>query len=76
MSGSCPTLDTSAFRRLLGQVLTGVTVVTALGDEGPVGMSRNSPTSVSLNPPLVLFCAADGGRTWPVIRRAGATPRT
>ncbi len=47
------------FRRACGQFLTGVTVVTALDPEwGPVGLTANSFTSVSLDPPLVLVSVA------------------
>ena len=35
-------------------------------------MAANSFTSVSLDPPLVLFCAASSSTTWPRIQRAGA----
>jgi len=51
--------DTRDLRRALGQYATGVTVVTTADDEGrPFGMTANSFTSVSLNPPLVLWAAA------------------
>ena len=40
------------------------------GDE-PVGMAANSFTSVSLDPPLVLFCPGKNSSTWPRIQRAG-----
>ena len=40
------------------------------GDE-PVGVSANAFTSVSLDPPLVLFCAAKASSTWPKIEAAG-----
>lgn len=46
------------FREALGRFATGVTVVTAEGAEGPAGMTVNSFTSVSLDPPLVLWCPA------------------
>lgn len=50
-------VDVRALRRALGQYATGVTVVTALADDGrPVGVTANSFTSVSLEPPLVLWC--------------------
>ena len=50
-------MDPSAFRAVLGRYATGVAVVTARGPEGvPVGLTVNSFTSVSLDPPLVLFC--------------------
>ena len=59
------------FRQVLGHLPTGVTVVTANGPEGPVAMSANSVTSVSLEPPLVLFCPARNSTTWPHIRDSG-----
>ena len=60
------------FRRVLGQFPTGVVLVTAATAEGPTGMAVNSFTSVSLDPPLVSFCAAHSSSTWPRIRAAGA----
>lgn len=60
----------SSFREVLGHFATGVAVVTAVDDGTPVGMAANSFTSVSLDPPLVLFCAAKTSTTWPRIERA------
>lgn len=49
--------DLRDFRGALGQFATGVTVVTTLGVDGrKVGMTANSFTSVSMEPPLVLWC--------------------
>lgn len=47
-----------ALRTALGRYATGVTVVTARTARGPVGITANSFTSVSLDPPLVLWCPA------------------
>jgi flavin reductase (DIM6/NTAB) family NADH-FMN oxidoreductase RutF len=49
--------DTQAFRRALGSFPTGVAVVTTV-DSGrrAIGITVNSFTSVSLDPPLVLWC--------------------
>jgi len=47
--------DSRGFRNALGQFATGVTVVSTQSDEGPVGMTANSFSSVSLDPPLVLW---------------------
>jgi 3-hydroxy-9,10-secoandrosta-1,3,5(10)-triene-9,17-dione monooxygenase reductase component len=63
-------VDGAAMRRVLGHFATGVTVVTAEDGEGPVGMVANSFTSVSLEPPLVLFCAGVESETWPRVRAA------
>jgi 3-hydroxy-9,10-secoandrosta-1,3,5(10)-triene-9,17-dione monooxygenase reductase component len=59
------------FRDVLGRFCTGVTVVTSVADGQPVGMTCQSFTSVSLDPPLVLFCPAKTSRAWPLIQRAG-----
>ena len=50
--------DPRDLRRALGQYATGVTVVTTVHDGQLFGMTANSFTSVSLNPPLVLWAAA------------------
>lgn len=45
------------FRKACGQFLTGVTVVTTRSANGqPTGLTANSFTSVSLDPPMVLVC--------------------
>jgi 3-hydroxy-9,10-secoandrosta-1,3,5(10)-triene-9,17-dione monooxygenase reductase component len=63
--------DQMEFRAVLGRYPTGVMVVAALIDGEPLGMAVNSFTSVSLDPPLVAFCAASTSSTWPRMRRAG-----
>ena len=49
---------TQDFRNALGCFATGVTVVTCQSSHGPLGMTVNSFTSVSLDPPLILWCPA------------------
>ena len=61
-------IDGIEFRRVLGQLPTGVTVVTAATDEGPAGMAIGSFSSVSLDPPLVMFCPARDSASWATIR--------
>ncbi|MFD9846755.1 flavin reductase family protein [Streptomyces parvus] len=48
-------VDRSRLRNVLSRYATGVTVITAMTELGPVGMTANSFSSVSLDPPLVLF---------------------
>ncbi len=51
--------DPRTLRDALSCFATGVTVVTCLGGEGqPAGLTVNSFTSVSLDPPLLLVCLA------------------
>ena len=59
------------FRDVLGRFASGVTVVTGLSEGRPVGLTCQSFTSVSLEPPLVLFVAARTSRAWPLIQRSG-----
>ena len=51
-----------ALRSALGRFATGVTVVTAMRDRGPIGITANSFASVSLDPPLLLWCPAKVSR--------------
>jgi flavin reductase (DIM6/NTAB) family NADH-FMN oxidoreductase RutF/flavin-dependent dehydrogenase len=58
--------DRRDFRRALGQFATGVTVITTRDAEGRrVGLTANSFTSLSLDPPLVLFCLDRGAPSLP-----------
>jgi flavin reductase (DIM6/NTAB) family NADH-FMN oxidoreductase RutF len=63
--------DAKRFREVLGHLPTGVTVITAYDGEAPTGMASNSVTSVSLQPPLLLFCPARTSLTWPKIHASG-----
>lgn len=57
-------------RFVLGHYPTGVAVVTALHESGPVGMTVGTFTSVSLDPPLVAFLADSRSSTLAMIREA------
>lgn len=59
------------FREALGNFASGVTIITTTDDAEPVGMSASSFTSVSLDPPLVSFCAALSSTTYPRISASG-----
>jgi len=63
--------EARAFRDVLGRFGSGVTIVTASSTNGPVGMTCQSFSSVSLRPPLVMFVPAKTSRAWPVIRGVG-----
>lgn len=60
-----------AFRAAMGRFPTGVTVVTALTDTGPAGLSANAVSSLSLEPALMLACLDRGSRTLRAVERAG-----
>lgn len=58
------------FRDVLGRYASGVTVVTAMQGEKPVGMTCQSFTSVSLDPPLVAFLPMKTSRAFAAIRQS------
>lgn len=62
--------DPAAFRFALGRFATGVAVVTAQTENGVAGITINSFTSVSLKPPIVLWCLDDKASRYPLF--AGA----
>jgi 3-hydroxy-9,10-secoandrosta-1,3,5(10)-triene-9,17-dione monooxygenase reductase component len=73
MPGTAPELDRGAFRHVLSHFPTGVVVVTAIDGTGePAGMAIGSFTSVSLDPPLVVFLPARTSTTFPRIRSSGS----
>jgi 3-hydroxy-9,10-secoandrosta-1,3,5(10)-triene-9,17-dione monooxygenase reductase component len=67
---SAPTPE--GFRAVLGHVPTPVVVVTAMGDDGPLGLAIGSFTSVSLDPLLVGFFPARTSGSWAAMRGVGS----
>lgn len=63
--------DSAEFRRVLGHVPTGVTVIASVHDGEPVGLAVGTFFSVSLEPPIVGFCAAHASTSFPLVRASG-----
>ncbi|MFI6641832.1 flavin reductase family protein [Streptomyces sp. NPDC050504] len=64
-------VEAAEFRRAMGRFLTGVTVVTSYGPEGPYGTTVSSVTSVSLDPPMLLVCLGNRSHVSQVIGATG-----
>jgi flavin reductase (DIM6/NTAB) family NADH-FMN oxidoreductase RutF len=65
-------MDTLAFRNACGQFATGVTVITTTGPDGElIGVTANSFSSVSLDPPLVLFCLGRDATSFSTFQTVG-----
>lgn len=63
--------DARTLRDAMGCFATGVTIVTAHGPDGkPIGLTANSFTSVSLDPPLLLVCIANNAGSAEALRAA------
>ncbi len=64
--------DARALRNALGRFATGIAVVMARDEEGLIGVTVNSFSSVSLDPPLVLFSMARTLHTLDRLEKAAA----
>jgi flavin reductase (DIM6/NTAB) family NADH-FMN oxidoreductase RutF/DNA-binding IclR family transcriptional regulator len=66
-----PPIDPRELRQVLGSFVTGVTIITTVDQDGKRwGLTANSFTSVSLNPPLVLWNQSVTAPSYPVFRDA------
>ena len=65
-----PAADSKAFRRCLGQFSTGVGVMTTVANGEPVGVTANSFSSLSMDPPLVLWSIAHTSRSSEAFKNA------
>ena len=65
-----PAADSKAFRRCLGQFSTGVGVMTTIANGEPVGVTANSFSSLSMDPPLVLWSIAHTSRSSAAFKNA------
>ena len=63
--------DPREYRNTLGQFATGVTIITALEDGTPLGMTANAFVSVSLDPPLVLVSLDNRSHMRRILSAAG-----
>ncbi|BBY99794.1 3-hydroxy-9,10-secoandrosta-1,3,5(10)-triene-9,17-dione monooxygenase reductase subunit [Mycolicibacterium fallax] len=68
---AAPGFDARAFRNVLGQFCTGVTIITTVHDGEPVGFACQSFAALSLDPPMVLFCPTKVSRSWAAIEASG-----
>jgi flavin reductase (DIM6/NTAB) family NADH-FMN oxidoreductase RutF len=66
-------MDSRSFRKALGCFASGVTVVTAFDRQGdvPVGVTVSAFSSLSLDPPLVLFCLGNQTSSLGMFKAAG-----
>jgi len=71
-SGSEPAISARAFRDALGRFASGITVVTGIDDQGPIGFTCQSFYSVSIDPPLISISVRKGSAAYRRIRKAGS----
>ena len=65
-------IETQDYKQVLGAFPSGVTVVTAIDDDGRmVGFTASAFSAVSMEPPLVLICPSLNSDSYPIIKRIG-----
>jgi flavin reductase (DIM6/NTAB) family NADH-FMN oxidoreductase RutF len=69
----CPAtvFDQRAFRDALGHFASGVTIISGMDADGPIGFTCQSFYSVSMEPPLISFSVMTNSTTYPRIRQTG-----
>jgi flavin reductase (DIM6/NTAB) family NADH-FMN oxidoreductase RutF len=63
-------LDPDLFRGLFRRHAAGVAVITATGDNGPVGFTATSLVALSLDPPLLSFNLSKTSSSWTSVESA------
>jgi flavin reductase (DIM6/NTAB) family NADH-FMN oxidoreductase RutF/DNA-binding GntR family transcriptional regulator len=69
--GTGPAFDAAVYRRVIGNFMSGVVVITTLDDTGPRGMTVSAVSSLSLEPPMLLVCLNSASATQEAVRRSG-----
>jgi 3-hydroxy-9,10-secoandrosta-1,3,5(10)-triene-9,17-dione monooxygenase reductase component len=70
MDATAIAVDQPQFRRVLSHFASGVVVVTGVAGDRPVGLTCQSFTALSLDPPMVLFCPSKSSMSWPLLAAA------
>jgi len=61
-------IDANAYKNVMGSFPSGVTVITTLNDDGEVvGLTASAFSSLSMDPPLVLFCPNYSSDSYPTL---------
>jgi flavin reductase (DIM6/NTAB) family NADH-FMN oxidoreductase RutF/DNA-binding GntR family transcriptional regulator len=71
MTVDTPAFDATVFRRVIGNFMTGVVVITTEHDGARRGMTVSAVSSLSLDPPMLLVCLNAGSSTQEAVHRSG-----
>jgi flavin reductase (DIM6/NTAB) family NADH-FMN oxidoreductase RutF/DNA-binding GntR family transcriptional regulator len=66
-----PAFDATVFRRVIGNFMTGVVVITTEHDGARRGMTVSAVSSLSLDPPMLLVCLNAASATQEAVHRSG-----
>jgi 3-hydroxy-9,10-secoandrosta-1,3,5(10)-triene-9,17-dione monooxygenase reductase component len=65
-------ISSEHFRSVLGHFASGLTVISSMVRTEPVGLVVQSFCSLSLDPPMVLFCPSKSSTSWPMVAAVGS----
>jgi flavin reductase (DIM6/NTAB) family NADH-FMN oxidoreductase RutF len=68
-AGTDPAFDGAVFRRVIGNFMSGVVVITTELDGAPHGMTVSAVSSLSLDPPMLLVCLNSRSGTQEAVHR-------
>lgn len=63
--------DAKSLKTVFSHYASGLTIVSAIREEQPIGFTCQSFHSVSIDPPLVSFNVMRASTSWPIIRKIG-----
>ncbi|QMU81075.1 flavin reductase family protein [Paenarthrobacter ureafaciens] len=66
-----PGFDPRVFGDTLGHYASGITIISGIEEDGPIGFTCQSFYSVSTEPPLVSFSVMTNSTTYPRLRETG-----
>lgn len=70
-AGTGPAFDGTVFRRVIGNFMSGVVVITTEHDGARRGMTVSAVSSLSLDPPMLLVCLNAASPTQEAVARSG-----
>lgn len=70
MNGRFSSVDTSAFRSAMRQLAGGISVITVGNSENRSGLTVTSVSSLSAEPPIVIFCISQASSSWSILKQA------
>jgi flavin reductase (DIM6/NTAB) family NADH-FMN oxidoreductase RutF len=66
-----PAVDAHSFRNAMRQLAGGISVITVGDSDARSGLTVTSVSSLSADPPEVIFCISRSSSSWPILKRSG-----
>lgn len=70
-NGGLSSVDVSAFRNAMRQLAGGISVITVESRNHRSGLTVTSVSSLSAEPPIVIFCISRASSSWSILKQSG-----